>query len=184
MACETVTGYCWPQSIEAGGRVGLHLSSSGGRPVKVEIARAGLERTVVFADDTVAAGEHPTPNNAFVDGCGWPAAATIDVGADWRSGYYEVVLEIDVNGKTRRDYAFFVVRPKVGAPTASRLLVLATHTWHAYNDFGGSNLYTGATAVSLQRPMSAGYLHKPPGAGDGSPPPTRPNRKWRRTSAT
>ncbi|MCH6551511.1 MAG: hypothetical protein IH804_05805, partial [Planctomycetes bacterium] len=38
-------------------------------------------------------------------------------------------------------------------------------TWHAYNDFGGRNLYTGGTAVSLQRPMSPGYLHKPPGAG-------------------
>ena len=149
----------------AGRAVGLHLSSSGGRPVKVEIARGRPRRTVVLSDDAVAAGDHPTPNNAFVDGCAWPAALTIDIGDDWRSGYYDVVLEIDVDGKTRRDHAFFVVRPKVGAPAAPRLLVLATNTWHAYNDFGGSNLYTGATTVSLQRPMSAGYLHKPPGAG-------------------
>jgi hypothetical protein len=75
------------------------------------------------------------------------------------------VLEIDVGGATRRSHAFFVVRPKVGAPTAPILLVLATNTWHAYNDFGGRNLYTGATRVSLQRPMAPGYLYKPPGAG-------------------
>src|SRR5690606_29881511 len=54
---------------------------------------------------------------------------------------------------------------RIGSPTAPVLLALSTNTWHAYNDFGGRNLYTGATAVSLQRPMSAGYLHKPPGAG-------------------
>ena len=50
------------------------------------------------------------------------------------------------------------------APTASILLALSTNTWHAYNDFGGRNLYTGGTHVSLQRPMSPGYLYKPLGA--------------------
>jgi hypothetical protein len=165
MARETVTGYCWPQSVEPGGSVALHLSSSGARPVRVEVARIGTDRTVVFTDPDVAAGDHATPNDASTDGCGWPAALTIAVEPAWSSGYYEVVLEIDVDGKRRRDHAFFVVRPKVGAPTAPILLVLATNTWHAYNDFGGRNLYTGATRASLQRPMARGYLDKPPGHG-------------------
>jgi hypothetical protein len=165
MAWATVTGYCWPQSVEPGGAVTLHLSSSGGRPVAVEIARIGHARTPVFADAAVEAAEHPTPVDAASNGCAWPAALTIPVDASWRSGYYEVVLEIDVDGKRRRSHAFFVVRPKVGARDAPILLVLSTNTWHAYNDFGGWNLYTGATTVSLQRPMAAGYLFKPPGAG-------------------
>ena len=89
-------------------------------------------------------------------------ALTLDVDLTWRSGYYEVVMEIDVGDKVRRDYAFFVVRPSSG----QRIVVtLATNTWHAYNDFGGSNLYTGGTHVAMQRPMSAGYLYKPPGKG-------------------
>ena len=33
MAFETVTGYCWPHSVQGGDTVGLHLSSSGGRAV-------------------------------------------------------------------------------------------------------------------------------------------------------
>jgi hypothetical protein len=165
MARETVTGYCWPQSVEPGGTVELHLSSAGGRRVAVEVARIGSARTPVFANPGVEAGDHATPADASTNGCDWPVALTIDTDRAWRSGYYEVVLEIDVDGKPRRDHAFFVVRPKVGAPTAPILLVLATNTWHAYNDFGGSNLYTGATAVSLQRPMARGYLDKPPGAG-------------------
>jgi hypothetical protein len=165
MARETVTGWCWPQSVEPGGRVALHLSSSGGRPVDVEVVRVGRERTVVATVRAVEAGEHPTPADASSRGCGWPAALALDVEPDWRSGYYEVVLEVEVDGRRRRDHAFFVVRPPVGAPTARCLLVLSTNTWHAYNDFGGRNLYSGATTVSLQRPMARGYLHKPPGAG-------------------
>jgi len=165
MAFETVTGYCWPQSVTAGGQVALHLSSSGDRPVAVEVARCGWRRDVVFSDAAVPASFHPTPSGAAQTGCDWPSALTLDVGPSWRSGYYEVVLTIDIEGKRRRSHAFFVVRPPTGAPTAPILLALSTNTWHAYNDFGGDNLYTGGTSVSLQRPMAAGYLHKPPGAG-------------------
>jgi len=165
MAFETVTGYCWPQSIAPGGKVALHLSSAAGRPVRVEVARVGAERTVVFTDDEVAADDHPTPPDASAAGCGWPAATMVEVGPTWRSGYYEVVLEIDVDGKTRRSHAFFVVRPAAGAAGAPILLALATNTWQAYNDFGGRNLYNGGTTVSRQRPMTPGYLHKPPGVG-------------------
>jgi hypothetical protein len=133
--------------------------------VSVEVARIGVEREVVFADGSVAADEHDVPPDAAAAGCGWPAAVAITTGEAWRSGYYEVVLTIDVEGKVVRDHAFFVVRPTVGNPTAPMLLVLSTNTWHAYNDFGGPNLYTGGTSVSLQRPMARGYLFKPPGAG-------------------
>ena len=168
---EVVTGYCWPQSVAGGEDVGLHLSSSGGRPVRVEVARVGWKRDVVFKG-TVEADEHPTPPNAAAEGCGWPVAHTIATDHAWRSGYYEVVLEIDVGEKIRRDYAFFVVRPQ----QASIVLALASNTYAAYNDFGGPNLYTGGTTVSYQRPMSAGYLFKPPGkgrrvTGTGAPDP-------------
>ena len=159
---EVVTGYCWPQSVIPGGQVGLHMSSSGGRPVRVEVARVGGRRDVVRQFDDVPAGGYDTPRDAASKGCHWPAALMVEVEPTWRSGYYEVVMEIDVDGKMRRDYAFFVVRPSPGART---VLALSTNTWHAYNDFGGPNLYTGGTHVAMQRPMAPGYLHKPPGKG-------------------
>src|ERR1700733_2562713 len=158
MARDVVTGYCWPQSVGQGERVDLHLSSSGGRPVRVEVARVGARREVVFSSDVVAAGEQETPPDAASKGCGWPAALALDVEPTWRSGYYEVVMEIDVGEKVRRDYAFFVVRPR---PGTRLVLALATNTWHAYNDFGGPNLYTG-----------------------GTPVPARPIRRTPHTSAT
>ena len=49
MGREVVTGYCWPQSVCPGEQVGLHMSSSGGRPVRVEVARVGARREVVFS---------------------------------------------------------------------------------------------------------------------------------------
>lgn len=154
----------------------MHLSSSGGRPVRVEVARIGAHREVVFTADAVAADEHATPKDASANGCNWPAALTLDVDPNWKSGYYEVVLEIDVGEKVRRDYAFFVVRPT--AASRQRIVVaLATNTYHAYNDFGGPNLYNGGVQVAMQRPMAAGYLFKPPGKGRRVTGTGAPDRK-------
>src|SRR5206468_8555001 len=144
MGREVVTGYCWPQAVGAGEQVGLHLSSSAGRPVRVEVARVGARREVVFSSDAVAADEHETPKDASSKGCGWPVALTLDVDPTWRSGYYEVVMEIDVGEKVRRDYAFFVVRPSLGA----RIVVAsATIRRPAYNEFCGPNMFSGCSHV-------------------------------------
>jgi hypothetical protein len=56
------------------------------------------------------------------------------------------------------------VRPDPARP-APILLVLATTTYHAYNDWGGPSLYTGGTRVSFERPMARGFLSKPEPAG-------------------
>lgn len=127
------------------------------------MARVGGTREVVFEAADIAAGDHPLPPDAAQLGCDWPTALEISIEESWQSGYYEVVLTIDVDGRQRVSHAFFVVRPT--RPTAKILLALATNTWDAYNDVGGHNLYTGGTSVSLQRPMARGLLHKPPGQG-------------------
>ena len=171
MAIETVTGYCWPQSVAPGAAVGLHLSSAGGRPVAVEIARVGVERTVVWSG-TVAAAAHPTPRDADSNGCGWPAATSITAGDDWVSGYYEVLLTIDVDGKTRQTHAFFVVRPTADSKNTI-LLQLATNTWNAYNDFAGRNLYNGGTHASLNARWPVATCSSRQGRVGVSRPPTR-----------
>ncbi|MDX2380162.1 MAG: hypothetical protein QNM02_10445 [Acidimicrobiia bacterium] len=165
MTYETVTGYCWPQSVAAGERVALHLSSAGGRPVSVEVARIGGTRLVVHEEDGIRADDHPTPTDAPEQGCGWPVAADMLVDSTWPSGYYEVLLAVDVDGKRREGRAFFVIRPDPATTKATTLWALGTNTWHAYNDFGGRNLYTGATQSSMLRPMAPGFLWKPDGAG-------------------
>ena len=59
MPFETVTGYCWPPSVAPGEAVGLHLSSAGGRPVQVEIARVGGRRDVLWSDTVPADSNSP-----------------------------------------------------------------------------------------------------------------------------
>ena len=86
MAREQVAGYCWPQSAGAGEQVGLHMSSSGGRPVRVEVARIGAQREVVFEASGVETGEHEVPNDASANGCGWPVALSLNVESTWKSG--------------------------------------------------------------------------------------------------
>ncbi len=146
-------GYCWPQSVVAGGSVSLHVSS--GSPFGVEVAREGADRRVVWRADAIEAGEHPIPREAASAGCGWPPSVTIPVGADWRSGYHSVTL---TPGEEVAD-AFFVVRP--GRDPAPILLVVSTATANAYNDWGGPSLYTGGTRVSFERPLAKGFLRKP-----------------------
>jgi hypothetical protein len=146
-------GYCLPQSVRPGGTVALHVSSGG--PFGVEVAREGAERNTLWQADAVHGTEHPIPPDASSDGCRWPVSLTITVGNDWPSGYYGVTL---TTGDERAG-AFFVVRP--GGSPAPILLVLATTTYHAYNDWGGPSLYTGGTRVSFERPLARGFLDKP-----------------------
>src|SRR4029078_934811 len=56
--------------------------------------------------------------------------------------------------------ACFVIRSRLEDP-APILLVLATTTWNAYNDWGGRSRYTGGTCVAFERPFAEGFVVKP-----------------------
>jgi hypothetical protein len=147
--------YCWPMSVAPGEPVGVHVSTDA-PSFDVVVTREGADPEVVWRREAAIAGNHPTPEHASSQGCGWPEAFEIPVG-DWRSGYYAVTLTADAE----RADAFLVVRPRVGEPTAPMVLVLSTTTYNAYNDWGGPSLYTGGTRVSFERPMAKGFLVKP-----------------------
>lgn len=155
----TLEAYCWPASVAPGEPVGLHVSTDAAM-FEIEVAREGSEREIAWRTEGVRAELHPTPEDASANGCGWPAAFEIPVGPDWRSGYYSVKLTA---GDERAD-AFLVVRPDPRDP-APIVLVLSTTTYQAYNDWGGSSLYTGGTRVSFERPVAKGFLVKPEPAG-------------------
>ena len=174
MQREVVTGYCWPQSVRAGSQVGLHLSSSGGRPVRVEVARVGAQTGGRVPRRTrsrpTSTRRRRTPRRR---GAGGPSRSR------WtssRRGGRATTRSSWRSTSARRCGATTPSSSCVRRPGARIVLALATNTWHAYNDFGGPNLYTGGTQVAMQRPMAAGYLYKPPGkgrrvTGTGAPDP-------------
>jgi hypothetical protein len=124
----------------------LHASADQG-PCKLELARVGAARETVLVREGVAVEAHATPDDADRNGCGWPAALGIAVGADWRSGYYDLVLT-DAAGEAA--HHFICVK---AAPERRRrmVLVLTTNTLHAYNYWGGASAYCDVEALMSGR---------------------------------
>jgi hypothetical protein len=149
----TLEAYCTPSSVAPGEPVSLYVSTDLGR-FAVEIIREGADREVVWKGEGTTT-LHEAPPDAASNGCGWPIALEIPTDPTWRSAYHSVTVTA---GDQRTD-AFVVVRP--GAERAPAILVLSTTTWQAYNDWGGSSLYTGGTRVSFDRPFAPGFLVKP-----------------------
>jgi hypothetical protein len=182
----TLDGYATKQSYVAGETLALCCSTDA-RQLSVEIARVGGTREIVWSDHDVAGEFHPVPKRASELGCGWPVSVELTIPQSWRSGYYEVVLRArdEATGRGEESLAFFALRHSGQThPKAPILLVLATNTYNAYNDWGGPSLYTGASRVSFQRPMAKGFLRKPepypryPNLDDVSDPEHERFRSW------
>lgn len=169
-----VEAYCNQSSYEGGEQVRLHCGATLPRPsgrvqpaaeplaFTFEVARLGKVREVVYNVDTLVAENHSIPDDAAGFGARWPATTAFTADPSWRSGWYEVQLTTTrPDGSTAVRTAGFVLRAPIGKPSARILFELSLNTWNAYNDWGRSNLYTGGTHVSFQRPFARGFLDRP-----------------------
>jgi len=143
-----VEGYAGRVSYAPGEELTLHVSTSEPE-FAVEITRIGAKRTPVWTQAKVAGAEHPVPENASSHGCGWPAAVKLTLPADWATGYYLVTFRTrDGGGKyvhrsarSAESSCFFVLRSAEPGRGSRILLQLSTHTYNAYNNWGGFSLY-------------------------------------------
>lgn len=177
-ALPQVWGYTAALSHAPGETLRLHAMSSAPQ-ARLTIARDGLTPQTVL-QTTIATSFATTPADCSVRGCGWPLAFETQIPEDWPTGVYAVTLEIDGHASQ----AIFVLKPVW--PAARLALILATGTWCAYNDWGGSNHYQGLTGptggdfaanVSLLRPWATGFVRWPedaPRIPHASPLLTRP----------
>ena len=130
-------------SVYPGERVTLFASASNG-PSTLIVARVGRERRETFRREKLVIGDQPVPEHADRDGCAWPATCEFEIGVDWPSGYYDIVL-IDAVGE--ETHHFVCVKPNKAGPRAKTAFVLSTNTYHSYNYWGGASAY--ADVVSL-----------------------------------
>lgn len=160
--------YCDPQSIEPGQPIRVRAASRTPR-FELVVTHVAGDRTEFWRGE-VECADHPVPDDAYAAGCDWPVAVEIPTDSSWPSGFYELELTAlgelpdgDSGDERRRtSQAYVVVRPTPAAAPADRpLLVLATNTWQAYNQWGGRCMYSGATEVSAARPLERGYLRRP-----------------------
>lgn len=156
---DAVEGYAGRLSYRPDDELTLHVSCTS-ETFDLEIHRWGATREQVHRQDAVDAVVQPTPDDADANGCGWQPTVRLTVPDHWRSGFYDVTMTAHGAPADRAvSHAGFVVR---AAPRAARmLLVIATNTYNAYNNWGGKSLYTGGKQVSFRRPFGRGMIMRP-----------------------
>ena len=152
-----IEGYAGQLSYAPGDEVELHVSTSAEK-YSLEVSRLGAETSVVMRNEGLAGASHPIPVNASSHGCQWPTATSFRIPPDWRSGYYEVNLQVRDGGgdfihRNRRSAEgtlFFIVRSASPGANTKVLLQLSTNTYNAYNNWGGHSLYSYHDRDGLQ----------------------------------
>lgn len=145
----TIQGYLNPASVRPGDRLSVHADSAaafdiewyrlgwyggrGGRLLRIDRGLPARPGSSPQRDPTTGRAE-----------AAWAASLELEVPPDWPSGMYTAVLR-PVGGNP--GYAPFTVKSGSATP-APVLFVSATMTWHAYNLWGGANLYDASTADS------------------------------------
>ncbi len=162
-AAPFVLGYANKLSCVPGEEISFHLSSSGAS-VRLSIERQGGTNETVFEKTDIACAIHPIPDRASSHGCNWPAAFTMTIPNEWKSGCYVATL-ILTNGEIEtRSTLQFVVRSAEPGKHTKILLQLSTNTYNAYTNWGGHSLYAyhdrdglQGHRVSFDRPLQSQY---------------------------
>lgn len=136
----------------------------------IEVIRDGLQPRTLLQRSGLGGVWRETPEACSVTGCGWPVSFEHAIPAEWPSGGY--ILRCRA-GQDMHDHVF-IVKPQPHASRRGRLLLIAaTATWTAYNDWGGSNHYQGycgprgdrfSPVLSIERPFARGFVSLPPEA--------------------
>ena len=151
-------GYTDRLSVPQGGKIGFCVSTDLAN-FGVKIARIGIKRRTVWSQQGIVGIEHAIPDDAAQNGCDWPVSFSVDIGSDWPSGYYHVLLYgQDSNGNSVQGEASFVVRSAFPGRDTPILFQRPTNTEAAYNSWGGYTFYNGpdgpARRLSFDRPFA------------------------------
>ena len=151
--------------------VKVHTTASS---FDLEVIRDSGSGERMHAASGVAGCRQATPPDAFATGCGWEDSHVFPIPRSWPAGVYLITLRALREGEAVESETFFVLAPGEPGSMTKTVLVLATGTYVAYNDWGGANAYRRtidgvateepAPRLSLCRPMARGLLRMPIGA--------------------
>ena len=127
--------------------------STASNPFFLNIDRIIPDSNRVASIRGLVGGLQATEDSSYALGCGWSESYRLVLSPAWLPGVYTVQFPTSQGIR----YALFVVR--VTSPgSASRVAVsLPSHTWQAYNAFGGKSLYDYNSSES-QRAYKVSYL--------------------------
>ncbi len=160
---DSIQGYATDMSTNRGGRADFKIDTDAAA-YSVTIYRMGwyqglgARRIADVAPSVALPQTQPEcltdPISLNLDCGNWAVSASWDVPNDAVSGVYTALLRRSDTGGT--SHITFIVRDDTS--TSDVVLQTSDTTWHAYNDYGGTNLYYGpmgpATKVSYNRPFA------------------------------
>ncbi|MCP4710555.1 MAG: hypothetical protein GY869_18180, partial [Planctomycetes bacterium] len=129
-------GYASKISVAQGQSIDFHISTDITPTHTLKIWREGATRHLMTTINDVP-GAIYTCIDGYATGCGWPAAYTLDVPANWPSGIYTVEIPTSEKGN---QYIIFWVREDNPASTSAILLLSSVNTYNAFTNFGGKSL--------------------------------------------
>ena len=159
---SNIQGFATTISVNAGGTVSLKINTDSAN-YRIAIYRlgyyAGLGARLITTIQKTTASVQPAPGGTpaigLVDASNWAVTATWAVPSDAVSGIYIAKL-VRQDSTAGASHIPFIVRND----GVRRDIVFQTSdtTWHAYNGWGGANLYGGnATASSDGRAYKVSY---------------------------
>ncbi|WP_226581506.1 N,N-dimethylformamidase beta subunit family domain-containing protein [Acuticoccus sediminis] len=187
--------YTEKMSYDPGETVEFH-GSCNAQSWTISIYRDGAAPEMMHEATGLPGEFTATSSTAYMDGCDWPVLTRWTIPEGTRSGFYRVVSTcLRKDGERFVQHHFFVVRPTAETQQGRLLVMLATGTWTAYNDWGGANHYfgtwgpeknDGSPILSLKRPWTRGMLWLPKGAAritvdrwpDMGDAPRYPSKEW------
>lgn len=138
-----VQGYASKTSVNPGEQIAFFVSTNPAATYTMSFYRigwyGGTGARLMLGPVPLEGEPQPVPDpgpEGLIE-CQWPAAYTLTVPDNWSSGVYLVKLQA-ANGQ--QSYIIFAVRDD-SRPSAY-LYILSTNTFQAYNEWGGSSLYT------------------------------------------
>lgn len=154
-------GYASKPSAKNGEPVSFYVHSE--KPFRMEIYRMGyyqgLGGRLMYTKKGLKKYRQKISMNP--EGCDWKPNFQFRIPANWPSGYYVNKL-IDESG--RASYIPFVVTER--KPKADFIVLIATNSYHAYNNWGGKSLYAYNSTSGVQSKIVS--YHRPYKEGHGA----------------
>ena len=147
----TEGGYANQISVPQGATLDLHLATAVS-PFHVQIVNLARPNDILHT--ITLAGTTRDCTGLSGRGCGWPVSAVLSIPPSWPSGYY--AARFPTSQGTR--HVFFIVREDAPGSTSRMAVVASTHTYQAYNTYGGLSTYPSNAPerghhVSYDRPF-------------------------------
>ena len=151
-AAYTEGGYADRTSVEQGAPIRLHIATSVS-PFALKIVNLANPSHTLLTRTLTSSARNCSGRSG--EGCHWPVTTVLDIPRGWDPGYYAASFPTSFGERN----VIFVVRDSIAGSYSKTVLISPTHTYQAYNAYGGKSFYPDvwperAFELTLDRPYA------------------------------